>query len=258
MALFGNLLALVLLSLCLAYAGAAHAQAGRSLKDMMFGKHTQGPQAQAQPRVQHFTTEDGEGFILDQSGKTPFLRFDGDDEIWALSSQAASKGDIVFRNDVGEPLLKTTRWGGTILFSSDRPMGDPAAVSGHADAFTPPHMSPLQAVQSIQRISHRVFAATGRKLGFEGPDVTPGTEYVYVDAADVTADALIRVALQSGRDSLNFVHSVEFVEGRPPSVTLNNGVLLLKLDVSRSWGGRPSSKRIINALMMQVQLTGGR
>ena len=241
-------------------AASADAQAMKSLRDAMFGpKHGQDGRTQAPPKIAHFVSEDGESFVLDESSGNPLIRFDGDDEVFALTATPGPKGDVIFKNDIGQPVLKSTRWGGMILFSEDRPMGDPVAVTGKAEAFVPGRMSPTLLFQTLVRASRRVSIALGRNLGFDAPDVTPGTDYLYADAADVTSAAFVKIAAQTnGKHVLQPIQQVQLVEGRPPSATVTNGVLVLKLDVSRgTWGGRPSSKRIVNVLMASYNVTIG-
>ncbi|EGF91205.1 hypothetical protein ABI_26200 [Asticcacaulis biprosthecium C19] len=227
--------------------GAAQAQ---SLQQRMFGKDQDG-RANAGPSVARFESDDGETFILDESGRQPLLRFEGDTEVWSLTVTQGAKGDRIYKNDVGQPVLKSTRWGGMILFTDERPTGDPVAMSGKADAFRQPRMSPALLWQTLAKGSKRVSQALGRLVPFEAPNVTPGADALYAQAADVTSSALVQVALQSkGKQRLTGVESVQFVEGRPPSATLTNGVLVMKLDTSRgNWGGHVSSKRIVNVIL---------
>ena len=258
--LLARIFGLCLLIASVSCAASADAQAMKSLRDAMFGpKHGQDGRTQAPPKIAHFVSEDGESFILDESGGNPLIRFDGDDEVFALTATPGPKGDVVFKNDIGQPVLKSTRWGGMILFSDNRPMGDPVAATGKAEAFSPGRMSPTLLFQTLVRASRRVSIALGRNLGFDAPDVTPGTDYLYADAADVTSAALVKVAAQNnGKHVLQPIQQVQLIEGRPPSATVTNGVLVLKLDVSRgNWGGRPSSKRIVNVLMASYNVTIG-
>lgn len=228
-------------------AGAAH---GQSLQQRMFGKSQDG-RGDATPTVARFESEDGETFILDETGRQPLLRFDGDTEVWTLNVTQGAKGDRIYKNDMGQPVLKSTRWGGMILFTDERPTGDPVAMSGKADAFRQPRMSPALLWQTLAKGSKRVSQALGRLVPFEAPNVTPGADPLYAQAADVTSSALVQVALQSkGKQRLAGVESVQFIEGRPPSATLTDGVLIMKLDTSRgTWGGHVSSKRIVNIIL---------
>ncbi len=240
---------------------AAEAQNFKSLRDRMFGKPAESGSGHAVPKTGHFVSEDGESFVFDGSQKTPLLRFDGDDEVWALTATPGTKGDVIYKNDIGQPVLKATRWGGMVLFSDDRPMGDPVASTGKADAFTPDRMTPASLFQSLARASRRASQALERLIPFDAPEVTPGSDALYADAFEVTSSAIVRVALQArGKQSMQGVHEVQFVEGRPPSAYIDNkGVLVMKLDTSRgTWAGHVSSKRVVNVLMASYSLADER
>lgn len=236
-----------LLTLCLMLAtGTTQAQ---SLKERMFGNP--GQDTRKTPTVTRFESDDGASFVLDESGRQPLLRFDGDTEVWSLNVTQGPKGDMIYKNDLGQPMLKSTRWGGMILFSDDRPNGDPAAVIGRAQPFQTGRMTPALLWQTLAKGSKRVSQAIGRLVPFDAPNVTPGADAVFAQASDVTSTALVQLALQSrGKQRLTQVESVQFVEGRPPSAALQDGVLIVKLDVSRGpWGGHVSSKRIVHVIM---------
>ena len=237
-------------------AGAAEAQVMRSLREAMFGKHNDdGRDNSHTPIVAHFVSARGEGFILDESqAGAPLLRFDGDDEVFQLTSKPGANGDVTFRNDVGEPVLKATRLGGMILFSgAHAEVGDPAAVTGQANAFTPDHLNPAELVLHMAKSSLRVTRACNHQVLFSGDFEVPHDDIItlFAETASVATDALIQVASQAdSRHALDKLHEVYLIEGRPPSAQVDNGVLIIKLDPSRgTWGGHPSSKRIMNVVM---------
>lgn len=223
-----------------------------SLKEKMFGKRVEDGRSHAAPKVAHYISEDGQSFVFDESQPQPLLRFDGDDEVWVLSATPGTKGDVIYKNDTGEQMLKATRWGGMVLFSDDRPMGDPVAVTGRAQSFQPDVITPALLWQEMLAASKRVTQAAGnrRLIPFEAPDVTPESATLYADAIDVTTAAIVRASLQShGRQTIENLREVHFVDGRPPSARMDNGVLTLKLDITRGpWAGHVSSKRVVNVL----------
>ncbi|UDF02760.1 DUF4908 domain-containing protein [Asticcacaulis sp. AND118] len=241
---------MLLLALCLPFAGMAQAQAERTLRDSLSGRSQPNDgRNNAPPPVARFTTDRGESFVLDRSRRNPLIQFDGDSEVWALTPTPGPMGDIIFKNDMGEPVLKATRWGGMILFSKDRPTGDPVAVAGRAEAFEPGHMSPSQLFQHLVRTSKRASAALTRLVRFEADVQTPGADYLFADAATVTADAMVEMsATTKGRRLLAPVQEVKLIEGRPPGVWVEGDTLMLRLDLSKGWGGRPSSKRVTKVL----------
>eukprot|EP01042_Synura_sphagnicola_P009811 gene9811-12588_t len=199
----------------LAQAETAQAQVMKSLKEQMFGKHAEDGRTPSMPKVARFVSDDGQGFVLDESSnRNALIRFDGDDEVWYLTPSQGTKGDVIFKNDIGEPVLKATRWGGLILFSDDRPMGDPVALQGKADAFKPSHVTPGLLFQALAPAARRVSVMLDRQVIFDAPEVTPESAPLYANAFDVTSDAMVQVATQNsqGRRMLDNVHEVHFVD----------------------------------------------
>lgn len=237
-------------------AGAAQAQVMRSLREAMFGKHSDdGRDNNHTPVVAHFMSARGEGFILDETQTgAPLLRFDGDDEVFQLSAKPGANGDITFRNDLGQPVLKATRLGGMILFSgSHADTGDPAAVTGQAQAFAPDRLSPAELWVHMAKSALRVTRACDHQVLFSGDLEDPHDDVItlFAETASVATDALVQIASQGDtRHSLDRLHEVYMMLGRPPSAKLEKGVLVIKLDPSKgAWGGHPSSKRIVNVVM---------
>ncbi len=250
----------VVASLCTV--SGAEAQSFKSFRDKIFGKPVEdGRSSQAVPRVAHFVSEDGESFVFDASQSMPLMRFDGDDEVFALTATAGTRGDVIYKNDLGQPVLKATRWGGMVLFSDGRPMGDPVAVKGKADTFQPSRMSPEQLWLHLAKSAYRASRAIEHKVLFNADADTPGdsTIALFADAATVASDALIQAAERSdSRHALDALHEVRFIEGRPPGARFDNGILVMKLDPSRgTWGGHVSSKRIVKVLSASFSLAVG-
>ncbi len=242
-------------------AGTAQAQGMSSLKDKMFGKRVEDGRAHAAPKVAHYISEDGQSFVFDESQGFPFLRFDGDDEVWVLTALPGTKGDVIYKNDVGEQMLKATRWGGMVLFSDDRPMGDPVAVTGKAEAFQADAMTPGLLWLNMVRASKRASQAADHQIIFDGHDASAESAALFFTASEATSDAIVRVALQSrdGRQFLGSLREVHFIEGRPPSARMEKGILTLKLDVSRGpWAGHVSSKRVASVLTASFSIADGR
>jgi hypothetical protein len=233
--------------------GTAQAQIMSSLKERMFGKQAQDGRAGSTPIVAHFVSERGEGFVLDESQDTPLLRFDGDDEVFQLTARPGANGDVIFKNDVGEPVLKATRLGGMILFAGSRAdAGDPAAVTGKAEAFTPDHLTPAELWLHMNKSSVRVSHACNHLVAFNADEDTPGDRVInlFAEAVSVASDALVQIAGGASRRTLDRLHEVHLIEGRPPGAHVEKGVLIIKVDPEKgAWGGHPSSKRILNVML---------
>jgi hypothetical protein len=241
-------------------ANTADAQGFGSLRERMFGKHPEdGRDNEHMPMVAHFVSAHGAGFVLDKSQALPLLRFDGDDEVFQLTAKSGANGDVTFRNDMGEPVLKETRLGGVILFSGvHADIGEPAAVTGQAPAFAPDRLTLAELWLHMAKSAMRVSRASEHRVDFDADkdqvdENTPNDTVInlFAESVSVTADALVQIANQAdGRHSLDKLHEVHLIEGRPPSAYMDNGVLVVKLDPSRGqWGGHPSSKRIMNIVM---------
>jgi Domain of unknown function (DUF4908) len=246
-------LCLLCLGLCLLLIrGEAQAQGMHSLREYMTGQTQSDGRRTPIPPVAHFTSDDGESFVFDTTQSNPLIRFDGDDEVWSLTPTPGPKGDVIFKNDVGEPVLRASRWGGFTLFSSRNPMGNPVAVSGKAKAINMGRISADTLFKVLAQASVRTSAAAGRLIGYSAGEDTARaeTDYLIADTANNTADAIVTLSRQSnGKKIIEKVREVRMSEGSPPSIKLSNaGVLEMRLDVSRGWGGRPSSKRILSAI----------
>jgi hypothetical protein len=105
-----------------------------SLRDMLFPKErsNDGRRPTATPRVARFVSEDGARFILDRSTGLTLLKFDDSSEIWVLQSSRGPRNDLIFRNDVSQPVIRVTSLGGTTLYFRARSGGAPAALMGQA------------------------------------------------------------------------------------------------------------------------------
>src|SRR6185437_6326955 len=72
---------------------------------------------EAGPPVARYITEDGDVFTLDRTQPKALLKFDSSFEVWALTPQQAPRGDTIYKNDLGEPVLRATRLGGVTVFT---------------------------------------------------------------------------------------------------------------------------------------------
>jgi hypothetical protein len=92
-----------------------------SLRDVLLGHRGVSASRRAPPPVARYVSETGSAFILDRASSLPLMKFDNSPEVWVLSAQPASRGDVIYRNEMGEPVLRATKLGGMILFTDDAP-----------------------------------------------------------------------------------------------------------------------------------------
>ncbi|HEV2363176.1 MAG TPA: DUF4908 domain-containing protein [Caulobacteraceae bacterium] len=199
--------------------------------------------------VARYRTDDGAVFILDRSSRQPLLKFEDSSEVWVLWPERGPRGDIIYRNDAGQPVLRATRLGGMTVFTDRRPGGAAASFDGGA---TPLRLTPLGPVALYQRLfqaSVRCTRAAGRLIGFDAPDASPASDPLIADAALTAAAALANLSARpGGKARLASISKVAFLEGARTGVSYKSGVVTIT--VAPSWGvaGRPSSEKILQAL----------
>jgi hypothetical protein len=224
----------------------------------LFGGRPAEPQHAVAPPVGRYVDDDGDtAFVLDRSSTMTLMRFEDSPEIWVLTPQPAPHGDIIYKNDVGEPMLRATWLGGLTLFARGHPSGAAASLVGEASILRPtPILSPTALLQRLTQASARSSRIVQRLVEFEAPDVTPLTASLIADSAVVATEA-IGAASQtpSGRRILAKLTKVVLSVGRKPSATFGNGVLQVVVALPSSAlpardcvAGRPSSHRIAVAL----------
>jgi hypothetical protein len=203
----------------------------------------------AAPPVAKYVADDRE-FVLDRSGPNALLRFANQGEVWALKPSPGPRGDVIYRDDTGRPVLRATRLGGLTVFPPDRPSGLPAALAGDAEALKPAALSPGRLLQRVAQASYRASRAAGHLIPFEFvPDATQATAAYFADAAAVAAEGVVRAAgRRKGRATLSRLRKVEFDTGRQPGVAVTGEELAITIAPQHGLAGRPSSERIAEAL----------
>jgi hypothetical protein len=234
---------------CLLSVTAALAEpAPSTLRDAFFNR----PGERPLPAVARFEDEEGDEFVLDRSGGRPvFLRFEDNPEIWALTPNSAPRGDVIYKNDMGEPVLRTPRLGGLTLFTEDRPQGMAAAFAGPAHGLRLPSVDTVQSLlRDFAQASARASRAAQRLVAFEAEEAPLLAAPLLADAAFVVSEAFVQVAGQgdSGRKLVARFSKVEFEAGKNPSADARGKVVRITIAPERGLAGRPSSHRVAAAI----------
>lgn len=202
-------------------------------------------------RIGHYSTRDGmAGFVLDRLGDTVKLRFDGSEEIFALSKEPASLGALSLREDNGGYVLRINNGGGITLF---RPgFRDGAGVIRDQDAkpLEIPAATKSQAAdkaatfgQQISRIDRTPLVIT-----LQAPSLAENSEAwaAMADAVAIVDITLKRVAADTlGREAVaSKVERVVIRDAGHISIALDGRTLVVEIDADRPLVGRPSSKRL--------------
>jgi len=223
----------------------------QTLRDALFGGHPDDGRTLSAPIIARFASDDGDSFVLDRSQQLPLLRFDDNREIWVLAPSRAARGDIIYKNDAGRPVLRATQTGGLTLFTLNRPAGAAVALEGKA----PPvrliigPMTPNALLQRLAQASARASRAAQKLITFDAEDVTPESSYLYADSAAVAADAVVQISKRpDNRDLLAKLGRVRLIEGRRVEVRQKGPDLQITIVIDDGLAGRPSSERIVKAL----------
>lgn len=223
--------------------GNAQAEQSQSLRN-------RGGASRALPPVGRYVSDTGEAFTLDRSGQRPLLRFDRRDETWVLRPTAAPRGDVIYRNDAGEQLLRVTPGGGMTVYTPRAPGGSPASLSGPGESLAPPTLGPVLLWQLMARRSALISQATGHLVTIDLSGER--SEALCVEALIVTTDAVIRIARSpTARQSLSGLRSIVIAEGERAQVSYVRGRLTIVVDPDQGMAGRPSSARVIRAILPQ-------
>ena len=206
------------------------------------------------PPVARYVGAEGQSFVLDrESSPRPLLKFDDDPEVWVLEPSPAPRGDTIYRNDQGEPVLRSTRLGGLTLFSDQEPDGSPAAMAGEADDLLPQPMIPPGALlQRVIQANARVSRVAQHLISISVPPFRPQDAPLFADAVTIAADAIVRLARRADtRPFLARLDKLVFLTGPKPDVTINGPVLQVIVTPGKGFAGRPSSDRIFHAALKQ-------
>jgi hypothetical protein len=207
------------------------------------------PTAQAMPPVARFVSEDGDGFILDRSQPQPLLKFDNSFEVWVLTAQPAPRGDVIFKNDAGEPVLRATRLGGITIFTEHNPQGEAAALAGVTSPFHLVVIGPQALGERLVAASARASHAARHLITFDA-EATPPSSGLIADAAMIVSEAVVRISRKA--NAAGFLARLQIVklrEGHKAQVQLQAETLSVTVAPEQGVAGRPSSERIMKVAM---------
>ncbi len=225
-----------------------------SLKDFLFGASRTGSGI-ALPAVARYQGERGEDFILDRSGgRHAVLKFENSPELLALTASPGPRGDVIYRNDMNQPVLRATRLGGLTLFTPGDPEGMAVAMLGSA---TPPRgpqvFGPDALFQVLLQAEAKANRAVQHLVIFDAGDAlaTPATESVFADAFLITADAIVRVSARgpAGHAAAARIATVHFVVGSDAAAALAGRIVQITIAPDLGVAGRPSSQRIASVIL---------
>jgi hypothetical protein len=218
---------------------------GFGLRHGFFG--VQPPEGSPTPdmAVARYVSEDGDVFTLDRSQSRPLLKFDNSGEVWVLQPQPAPRGDVIYKNELGEPVLRATRLGGITLFTDHRPDGEAAALAGAGVPIRLILLTPQALFERLAQASFRASRAARHAILFDA-EATPASSALIADAAMVASLAVVRcVDKAEAQGFLGRLRRVFLIEGRRAGAQFDQGTLRITVAPRQGLAGRPSSDRIL-------------
>jgi hypothetical protein len=216
-----------------------------SLRQGLFGgPQPDGRQFSTLP-VARYISEDGDVFTLDRTQPKPLLKFENNLEVMVLQPQPAPRGDVIYKNDLGEPVLRATRLGGLTVFTDHRPDGEAAALSGSGSPIRLLVLGPQALIERLAQASVRASRAAHHGILFDA-EASPASSALIADAALVASLAVIRTAEKpEARNFIAKLRRVFLIEGRKSSAQFIEGTLKITVVPEDGIAGRPSSDRIV-------------
>ncbi|HEY1414574.1 MAG TPA: DUF4908 domain-containing protein [Caulobacteraceae bacterium] len=202
------------------------------------------------PPTARFSTDEGSWFILDRSQKPALLRFEDDaDVVWVVSPSRGPRGDILFKDDVGDVLIRVTKLGGVTVFTAHRPMGAAATLEGKAQ---PIHTLPVGLSTLYQRMvvaSTRCTRATHHLVAFEAPEADAHSAPALASAAILAMEGVVVAAGHAqGKSAVAHLGRVVLIRGPRSGASLQHGVLTIEVSPGDGFSGIPSSARIVQVI----------
>jgi hypothetical protein len=202
------------------------------------------------PPVARYAIDAGGNFVLDRTAAPhPLLKFEDSPEVWALTVTRGPRGDLIYWNDLRQPFLRITKFGGVTVFTSDRPQGAAAAVSGPGVPLRLASVGPIGLYQHLAVASARSGRAAQHAIGYTAIDADPTSDGLMADAAIVASEAMVNIAVRPrGRAVLRHIGRVTIIRGDKPAAVVHEGIVLVTVAPAEGIFGRPSSLRIEQAL----------
>ena len=181
------------------------------------------------------------------------MRLERSTEVWVLRPTPAPRGDIIYRNDNGDQVLRVTADGGLTLYTTTAPQGSPVSQAGEAAPLASPGLTPMQMWNYIVRQSDRASRTLGRLVVVD-VDIQPGSEAVAADALSTAIDAVARMARSPNlRREADKIRRIEVSDqGRVGQSSFRNGTLRIIIEPGAGVAGRPSSARIVRLVADDV------
>lgn len=207
-------------------------------------------------RIGHYSTGNGLiGFVIDRMGTPIKLRFDGSEEILALTAEPAPYNSVTLRRDDGTSVLRIYETGRILVFS-DKLSG------GSADTYRDQHAEPLAIKRATKEQAETAADSLGRKLrraGAPAIEISLDAPNLSLDAAEWSAMAdAVAVTGATLAEMLTSPIAREIIATKLRRVVIRNAdhvdvkladdALIVEVEAREPITGRPSSARLKSAI----------
>jgi hypothetical protein len=207
-------------------------------------------------RIGHYSTGNGLiGFVIDRMGTPIKLRFDGSEEILALTAEPAPYNSVTLKCDDGTSVLRIYETGRILMFSDKLPRGS-------ADAYRDQDAEPLTVKKATKEQAETSAESLGRKLRRSGApaiEISLDAPGLSVDAAEWSAMAdAVAVTGATLAEMLTSPIAREIIAAKLRRVVIRNAdrvdvkladdALIVEVDAREAITGRPSSARLKSAI----------
>lgn len=254
-----------------AAAGTARAQTNDNPFSALVGERREAAVESARPQAveRYVLTGDGRAFLFEERGATGRVQFlcspedmridcvlDGSvaPEIYLLSATRGPRGDVIYKNDDDDTLLRIAAYGGATVFWPGEAQGAAASKSfGDDSALTLEPRTYEDVLRRARNAEAQVSAVVGSAIVFDvgaGRHGDPADAAVLADAVLTAAKGVVTVADDpiGARVIADRVSRVAFLPGAQPGVALNGSVLEILYVPKQDIKGRPSSARVAHYL----------
>ena len=207
-------------------------------------------------RIGHYSSGNGLiGLVIDRMGTPVKVRFDGSDEILALTAEPAPYNSITLKRDDGVSVLRIYETGRILIFSNK-------LSDGSADAYRDQEAEPLVVKKATKEQAETEAESLGRKLrragapalaiSLDAPRLSAdATEWsAMADAIAITGITLAEMLTSPiARDIIAAkLRRVVIRDADQADVKLADDTLIVEIDARAAITGRPSSARLRSAI----------
>lgn len=209
------------------------------------------PRTQWKAPVLRFETMDGRpAFVLDRSGPKPLFRYAWGGEVLVLREVHTTRGDILYKNDQGEVVLRRHRVGDATLFPQGRSRGIAAWATGAANSIAPQPVGVDTLRADLADTANHLARLLNQDMTISASGATSETAWIYDQAAQNFLASVRRVVrLAKPGPPLTQIHKISIVQGPIADSHLQNNKLTLYVDPAQGYAGRMSSLAMERVLL---------